>query len=155
MRQHGVVLESASGPVPSLAETIAGERIRGGWWAHPRGREIFRLTRAVRDSKDVLVCRLVAGKVTYVHRRLWPALVRLARNFARKDLAALREVHTELGRHELRAVPFPEWVPADVNRLARALREADAVAALGECSLAAAPSHHRTIARRRPYDPTL
>ena len=29
---HGVVLESASGPVPSLVATILGEPIRGSWW---------------------------------------------------------------------------------------------------------------------------
>jgi hypothetical protein len=36
------------------------------------------VTRAVRDSDDVLVCRLIKGKITFVHRRLWPALVRAA-----------------------------------------------------------------------------
>jgi hypothetical protein len=41
VRRAGVVLESARGPVPSLAETIAGERIRGSYWAHPQGTTIF------------------------------------------------------------------------------------------------------------------
>jgi hypothetical protein len=103
----------------------------GSWWGHAKGHEIFWLTRAVRDSSDVLVCRLVAGKVTYVHRRLWPAVVRLAGCFAPDDLAALHEVHTRRGRHELRLVPFPRWVPADVKRGARCLSEAEARAALG------------------------
>jgi hypothetical protein len=70
---HGLVLESGTGPVPSLAAAIAGEPIRGSWWAHARGREVFAITRAIRDSPDVLVCRLIDGKITYVHRRLWPA----------------------------------------------------------------------------------
>jgi hypothetical protein len=131
VKRHGIVLEAARGPVPNLAEAVAGGRIRGSWWAHPKGKEIFWLTRAVRDSSDVLVCRLVARKVTYVHRRLWPALVRLARAFARRDLAALREVHTVDGRHELRVVPFPQWVPIDVKRAARRLNPAAAQAALG------------------------
>jgi hypothetical protein len=30
---HGLVLESGTGPVPSLAAAIAGEPIRGSWWA--------------------------------------------------------------------------------------------------------------------------
>jgi hypothetical protein len=59
VRKRGVVLEAAAGPVPSLAETIAGAPIRGSWWAHPRGQKIFELTRAVRDSHDILVCRLI------------------------------------------------------------------------------------------------
>jgi hypothetical protein len=41
IRKHGVVLESAQGPVPSLAEAIAGEPIRGSWWGHPSSRLIF------------------------------------------------------------------------------------------------------------------
>jgi len=124
------VLEGARGSVPSLAEAVAGAPIRGSWWRHAEGREIFRLSRAVRDSSDVLVCRLVGGKITYVHRRLWPAVVRLAHAFARADLAALREVHTPQGRHEVRRVPFPRWVPAPVARRARRLTETAARRAL-------------------------
>jgi len=125
------VLESARGPVPNLAEAVVGGRIRGSWWGHAKGKQIFWLTRAVRDSSDVLVCRLVGKKITYVHRRLWPALVRLARNFARRDLAAVREIHTASGRHKERVVPFPRWVPPAVKRAARRLAAADAEAALG------------------------
>ena len=83
VRKHGVVLEAATGPVPSLASAIAGAPIRGSWWSHAKGREIFKLTRAVRDSPDILVCRLVDGKVTYVHRRLWAALVCASKRFRR------------------------------------------------------------------------
>ena len=78
VKANGVVLESGRGPVPNLAEAIAGAPIRGSWWAHPQAHTIFLCSRAIRESADVLVCRLVADKVTYVHRDLWPALVRLA-----------------------------------------------------------------------------
>src|SRR5947209_8383579 len=74
----GVVLQAARGPVPSLAAEIAGERIKGSWWAHPKAHEIFRTTQAVSSNTDVLVCKLIDGKITYVHRRLWPAVVKLA-----------------------------------------------------------------------------
>ena len=50
--QHGVVLEAARGPVPSLLEAALGGRPRGSWWGHPRGKEFFWLTRAVRASRD-------------------------------------------------------------------------------------------------------
>ena len=36
VRTHGVVLESASGPVPSLAEAIGRGLIEGSWWGHAR-----------------------------------------------------------------------------------------------------------------------
>ena len=115
VRKHGVVLEAGRGPVPSLADEIAGEPIAGSWWGHPQGRAIFELTRAVRDSTEVLVCRLVKGKITYVHRRLWPALVRAAPHLERAALAAIREVHTTGGKHVIERVPFPKWVPPEVK----------------------------------------
>ena len=31
VRKHGVVLASAKGPVPNLADAVAGEKIRGSW----------------------------------------------------------------------------------------------------------------------------
>ena len=127
-----MVLESARGPVPSLAETVTGEIIHGSYWGHPRGHEIFRLTRAIRASPQILTCRLVGGKITYVHRRLWPAVIRLAAEFPRDNLAAVHEVHTTRGRHVLRAVPFPRWAPAAVRTQARQLTATKARAALGE-----------------------
>lgn len=124
VEKHGIVLEAAGGPVPSLA----GEPLRGTWWSHPRSRAIFALTRAVRDSDDVLVCRLVGGKITFVHRRLWPALFRAAARLPVARLARVREVHTRSGRHATEVIPFPDWVPADVRAAARRLAAAAALA---------------------------
>jgi hypothetical protein len=129
IRKHGVVLESARGPVPSLAEAIVGGPVRGGWWSHPRSDEIFAVTRAVRDSEHVLVCRLVEGKITFVHRRLWPALVRAAGRLPPGRLSQVREVHTRSGRHVTTEVPFPAWVPSSIREAARALSEEAALAA--------------------------
>jgi len=131
VRRHGVVLESASGRVPSLATAIAGGTIRGSWWAHPRSHAIFALTRAVRENPDVLVCRLVDGKITYVHRRLWPALVRAAERLPRKHLAQVHEEHTASGRHENREISFPDWVSAELAAQARQLDEERALQELG------------------------
>ena len=125
------MLESAVGPVPSLAEAVAGEPIRGNWWAHPRSHEIFEVTRAVRDSADVLVCRLVDGKITYVHRRLWAPLLRMADRFPRKRLARVHEEHGRSGRHVVREQKFPTWVPRDVPVAAAKLSEEDAIRLLG------------------------
>jgi hypothetical protein len=131
IRQHGVVLEAAHRPVKSLAEVIAGERIRGSWWSHPKGHEIFAVTRAIRDSDDVLVCRLVKGKVTFVHRRLWPALVRAAGHVPPDRLSQMREVHTSSGHHVTQEVPFPKWVPASIRAAARSISEKSALAEFG------------------------
>jgi hypothetical protein len=126
VRKHGVVLESGRGPTPSLAEAVANGPIKGNWWSHRKGKEIFALTRFVRDCEDVLVCRAAGGKITFVHRRLWPALVRLANTLPRAHVARLREEHMSSGRHVVRTVPFPRWVPEDISILANKLNEAEA-----------------------------
>ena len=131
LRRHGVMLEAARGPVPSLAEAIAGGPLRGSWWTHARSREIFATTRAVRDSPDVLVSRLVNGRITYAHRRVWPALVRLAPTLPRTALTRVREVHTAAGKHRIERVAFPKWVPADVRRKAHTMSRQRAVEMLG------------------------
>src|SRR5256885_9347390 len=87
--RHGVVLASAKGPVPNLAEAVAGEPIRGSWWGHKKGSDIFHALGAVDDSLDVLCFRFVKGKITFVHRRLWPALVRLADELGKDTLTAI------------------------------------------------------------------
>lgn len=132
VEKHGVVLEGGRGPRLSLAEAVAGERINGSWWRHKKARAIFRATRAVRDCNEVLVCRLAGGKITYVHRRLWPAIVRLANTLDKKTLAALREEHTRLGAHKIRTVPFPRWVPPDVRQAAKNISDEQARLQLGD-----------------------
>ena len=128
VERHGVVLQAARSTLPNLAEAIAGERIRGSWWGHSKADQIFRIAEAVCDSPDVLVCKLVEGKVTYIHRRLWPALVKLASRFHRARLARVWSEHTPTGAHRARRQAFPGWVPADVLRKAEALSISDAEA---------------------------
>ena len=131
VEEHGIVLESAQGPVPSLASVIAGEEIRGSWWGHAEAEQIWILTRRLRESEDVLVCRLVGGKVTYVHRRLWPALSRLADRFSADRIAKVTELHTERGHHSVSETPFPAWASPSVLDQADSLSEAAAIKLLG------------------------
>ena len=126
VKRHGIVLQAARGPVPSLAEAIAGGPIRGSWWGHPKGHDIFRVAEAVSDSDDVLVCKLVEGKVTYVHRRLWPALVKLGSRFAKSRLAKVWNEHTRTGAHRARQTAFPGWVPKQILLEAERLSVAEA-----------------------------
>ena len=131
IKRHGVVCESARrDTIPSLADAIAGEALPGTWWSHPKGKAIFALTRAVRESQQVLVCRLVDDKITFVHERVWPALVRMADRFAPKRLARVAEVHSASGKHVLEEVPFPDWVPAKSAAAAKRLSERQALADL-------------------------
>lgn len=125
------MLESSQGPVPNVVELIAGEPVSGNWWSHPQSHRIFALTRSLRDSPDVLTCRAVNGKITFVHRRVWPALVRLAKLFPEDRLAAIQEVHTRTGAHRVVTRPFSQWVRGDVETAGRALSTDQAVSLLG------------------------
>jgi hypothetical protein len=131
--EHGMLLESARGPLPNVAALIAGEPIRGSWWGHPSGHAIFEALNSLADSPDVVRTRLVNGKVTLIHRRLWPAVVRVADRLPRQHLAALREEHTDTGAHRVHEQPFPDWVPADVFEAASRLSEEEALASLPSC----------------------
>ena len=135
VERHGIVLEAArNATVASLADAIAGEAIRGSWWTHPRSREIFAITRAVRASSEVLVCRLVDGKISFVHARCWPALIRLSALLPGASLARIHEVHGENGRHRVEQTPFAQSVPPETTAAARDLTQADAIATLGALS---------------------
>jgi hypothetical protein len=133
LREQGVVMQSARGPVPSLAERVAGGPIRGSWWGHPSGHEIYRVLNEVRASPDVVAVRLIGGKITLVHRRLWPALARVAERFPPERVAALDEVHTASGAHRTMEIPFPDWVPAEDVSAADRLTVDEALAQLPAC----------------------
>jgi hypothetical protein len=141
VKRHGIVLQAARGPVPSLAEAVAGGPIRGSWWGHPKSHEIFRVADSISESEEVLVCKLVEGKVTYVHRRLWPALARLASRFRKEQLARIWNEHTSSGRHRSRSTPFPHWMPAEVAEQAERMSISEAEQVL---------SQHLTLGPRRP-----
>ena len=86
VKKRGVLLL-----VPDFVEAVAGEKVKGSWWGHPKGGEIFRLAEDLEDSGDVLVAKLVQGKTTFVHRALWPSVLALVQgaDFRAKRLKKL------------------------------------------------------------------
>jgi len=133
VERHGVVLASARGPVPCVAEAVAGQPIVGSWWAHPKGKAIFAALSELDDADDVRCFKLIDGKVTFVHRRVWPALARLASGgvIDAGRVASIQQEHMPTGEHRNLVTPFPDWVPDDVARAATALTIDDARAQLG------------------------
>jgi len=140
VRQHGVVLVSGKGPAPRLTEAIAGEPIKGSWWAHPKSHQIFAILQQLEDSPDILVCRFLAGRVTFVHRRLWPAIVKLASRFQADQLAQIRQEHTAAGKHVNHIVAYPKWVPPEIKEEAKLLARQEAMVLLKDF-IAKAPPH--------------
>jgi hypothetical protein len=82
--------------LPSVVAIVAGEPLHGSWWSHPSGHAIFNRLNALAAHPDVLVARLVSGKVTFIHRRLWPAVLAVATERAAWQLARLPAPAREL-----------------------------------------------------------
>jgi hypothetical protein len=57
--------------LPSLTHLITEETIRGSWWSHKLAHTIFNVAEMLEDHPDVMIMKLVSGKVTFVHRKLW------------------------------------------------------------------------------------
>jgi len=131
VEEAGIVLASAQGPVARLCEVIAGEPIRGSWWAHDKSHEIYRVFAILGESPDILVCRLVLGKVTFVHRRIWPAMIRLADRFPPSWLAKIKDEHTNRGHHRRHEVPYPLWTDAASVGQAEQMSDREALTVLG------------------------
>lgn len=70
LRNKGLLLVSDV-DFPNVANIITGERIRGSWWGHKRAHAIFGVAEMLEDHPDVLIMKLISGKVTFVHRKLW------------------------------------------------------------------------------------
>ena len=111
--ERGMLLESARGPIPNVAELVAAEPIKGSWWGHEKSHAIFAVMNDLADSPDVVRLRLVNGKITLVHRRVWPALVRISDRIDASRLASIEEEHTASGAHRKVETPFPDWVPRE------------------------------------------
>jgi hypothetical protein len=78
LEREGLLLETDA-ELPSLVSTVAGGPVRGSWWGHPLGHTIFATGEALFSHPDVLLAKLVSGKDTWIHRRLWSALFAVAR----------------------------------------------------------------------------
>jgi hypothetical protein len=77
LRDRGLLM-AADRLLPSVVTLVVGKPIRGSWWAHPASHAIFGATLALASHPDAIALPLVSGKVTFVHRRLWPALLGVA-----------------------------------------------------------------------------
>lgn len=81
---------------PAVAQLIAGEKIAGSWWAHKKGKAIYAASTALENDPDVATAKLIDGKVTFIHRRLWPALVAIGSARAPWQTDGLTEAADEL-----------------------------------------------------------
>ncbi len=71
---HGLLLKSDP-KLPSVTTLVAGEPVRGSWWGHPMGHEIFQVLERLADHEDAALVKLISGKDTFVHKRLFAHLI--------------------------------------------------------------------------------
>lgn len=117
LKRYGILMETHS-KLPSVAATVAGGPIVGSWWGHPRGHEIFYVARQMASHPDVVVTKLVSKRVTYVHRKLWPAIVAVGSARQNWQLSGL----SPAGRELLALVDKTGRIRTDRIRLKRSLR---------------------------------
>jgi hypothetical protein len=95
LTKHGMLLQTDA-RLPNVCQLVAGQPVRGSWWAHPRSHEIFRVNCALADHPDVIVLKLISGKLTYVERRWWSAVVAIGRSRQAWQTAGLSRAAKEL-----------------------------------------------------------
>jgi hypothetical protein len=59
----------------SAIQILTGAPPRGSWWSHPAAHQLYEILQGVEEHPDLLSTKLLSGKVTFVHRTLWPALL--------------------------------------------------------------------------------
>ncbi len=82
LEEIGLLLVSGV-EIPDLYRLIAKRNPKGSWWGDAAGQEIFAVSEMLGERPDVTVTKLISGKVTFVHRKLWPKLVAVGK--ARED----------------------------------------------------------------------
>jgi len=88
VRKAGLVTLSPVDGLESVVGYVVGANPPKRWWSHPKGTEIYNLFANLSAHRSIAVTKLVEGKVTLVHRRLWPALVRLGQDPCRLSAQA-------------------------------------------------------------------
>ena len=114
--------------LPSFTTLFAGEPIAGSWWSHPLAHPIYDLLQTFTDRSGALHAKIINGKVTHIHPRLWPAfLVRVqhldpARVHCLSSTA--QALHARLlAQPILRADELRHSGFADTKQITKAIRE--------------------------------
>jgi len=118
--QAGMLLRSDA-RLPSVASLVAGAPIAGSWWSHPLAHPIYDVCQQLEHHPDVILVKLVAAKVTYLHRPLWAALLGAAGSGAAWQTAGLSAPARALaGRVAARGVLRMDELRAERGAVAKA-----------------------------------
>jgi hypothetical protein len=107
LERFGILLLSDP-QLPCITTLVAGRPIRGSWWGHPKGDDVFRVASWIDEHPDVAVTKLMSGKVTFIHRKLWPSLLAVAMTREPWQLKGL----SRKGKNLLQIVDYEEEIQA-------------------------------------------
>lgn len=127
VEQHGLLMQADS-KLPSVVALLVGKPVRGSWWGHPMGDAIHIVNTELKEHPDVITTYLVSGKVTLVHRRVWPALFGVALSgepWQTQDLGSL-------ARQILQYVTMKQSLRTDDEGIFGPLSSAERRAGIGE-----------------------
>ena len=129
LQRFGLLLESDP-RLPSLCSLITGAPVRGSWWSHPLAHAIFHVNGKLADHKDVLITKLISGKVTFVHRKLWPEIFAIGtarERWQTKDLSpaarSMLKLVSEQGSLRTDEISWPRSVKGKPGDAARELEQ--------------------------------
>ena len=77
LEQRELLLQ-AGREFPSIANIVAGEEIRGSWWAHPKSNLVYWVCQDLEQHPRIAEARLIAGKVTHLWQTVWPHIAAIA-----------------------------------------------------------------------------
>jgi hypothetical protein len=123
LKKLGLLLLSGSA-FPSVVNLIARSDVKGSWWSHPDAHAIFAVSELLEAHPDVLIMKLLEGKVTFIHRELWSQIysIGVAReDWQMKDLSApakalLTNVENEKSLDTNKLAPVRGMKPGDLAR---------------------------------------
>lgn len=129
LKRLGLLLETDA-RLPSVASLIAGEPVSGSWWSHGSAQKIFVTLGQFEDHRDVMFTKLISGKVTLVHRKLWPEILAIGTARApwqmkglSKSARNLLEMIDEQGSLRTDQLAWPKSATAKPGAAARKLEK--------------------------------
>jgi hypothetical protein len=126
--------------VPSVVGIVTGESLRASWWSHPKSHLIFSILSALSDHPQVTLTKLLAGKDTFVHSDLWPALLSVAGARDEWQLRGLSAAAADLLERVERMAPVRATGAACKELQVRLLAPAH--------EIHTADGHHETVVER-------
>jgi hypothetical protein len=123
LQRRGLLLQ-AGREFASVANIVAGEEVRGSWWAHPQSNLIYRVCQDLEQHPRITEARLLGGKVTHLWDTLWPHVAAVALERAPWQFTALsRDARRLLERVDAHPVETDSLAWSSAEKLGDVSRE--------------------------------